>query len=226
MDELCDVFEADAFHAGMDEVFFLGEDKCPRCAGRDKGQLFAGEVRRLHDHLQEHGRALWIWGDRLIDGRTTGVGKWEGSYNNTQGAIDLIPKDVVICDWHYERPDPTAAYFAIKGFKVVTCPWKSARSAVLQTDDMVRWRESATPEMKDRFQGMMQTVWASPNSFLERDYAGKANPVNPWNCFVAMSSEISKLELEYPVVKPSPAPGGPTANDKGASAAHLLRHLP
>ena len=30
-------------------------------------------------------------------------------------AVDLIPKDVFICDWHYERADPTAAYFALKG---------------------------------------------------------------------------------------------------------------
>ncbi|HOB85390.1 MAG TPA: family 20 glycosylhydrolase, partial [Bacteroidales bacterium] len=32
VDEICDVFETDAFHAGMDEVFYLGDDKCPRCS--------------------------------------------------------------------------------------------------------------------------------------------------------------------------------------------------
>jgi len=36
MDEICDVFESNAFHAGMDEVFYIGDDKCPRCGGRDK----------------------------------------------------------------------------------------------------------------------------------------------------------------------------------------------
>lgn len=45
VDEICDAFEATAFHAGMDEVFYIGEDKCPRCGGRDKAELFAGEVR-------------------------------------------------------------------------------------------------------------------------------------------------------------------------------------
>lgn len=38
IDEIVAVFEADAFHAGMDEVFFLGEDE--RCKGRDKAELF------------------------------------------------------------------------------------------------------------------------------------------------------------------------------------------
>lgn len=202
MDELCEVFEADTFHAGMDEVFYLGEDKCPRCAGHDKAQLFADEVRVLHDHLQQHGRSLWIWGDRLIDGRAAGVGKWEGSYNNTQGAIDLIPKDVTICDWHYDHPDPTPPYFAIKGFKVITCPWKSAKWAVVQTDEMTQWRATATAPMKERFAGMMQTVWSSASSFLEKDYAGKGNPTNTWTCFTAMFHEINRLEAQStPVVK-------------------------
>jgi hypothetical protein len=194
IDELCDVFETDAFHAGMDEVFYIGEDKCPRCGGRDKAELFADEVRRVHDHLQQHGRTLWIWGDRLIDGKTTGIGRWEGSYNDTYRAIDLIPKDITICDWHYESPVPTAAYFAIKGFKVVTCPYKSAECAVQQADDMAKWRATATPQMKERFQGMMQTVWSGANSFLEKEYAGKGNSTNSWNCFVSLFDEIDKLQ--------------------------------
>ena len=51
VDEICDVFEAEAFHAGMDEVFYIGEAQCPRCSGRDKAELFAGEVRTIRDHL-------------------------------------------------------------------------------------------------------------------------------------------------------------------------------
>ncbi len=51
MDEICDAFESDAFHAGMDEVFYLGDDKCPRCSGRDKAELFANEVSAIRHHL-------------------------------------------------------------------------------------------------------------------------------------------------------------------------------
>ncbi len=192
IDELCDVFEADAFHAGMDEVFYLGEDGCPRCGGRDKAELFAGEVRRIDDHLREKNRRLWIWGDRLIDGKTTGLGEWEASYKSTARSIDLISKDVMICDWHYERPDPTAVYFAMKGFDVVTCPWKSAATGVKQTDDMIRWRETCSPEMRSHFQGMAQTVWSGAKSFLQREYAGKGNPTNSWNCFQAVFNEVNK----------------------------------
>jgi hypothetical protein len=196
MDEICDAFETDAFHAGMDEVFYIGDDKCPRCSGRDKAELFAGEVNLLRNHLALKNRKLWIWGDRLIDGKTTGIGAWEGSMNNTYRAIDLISKDVVICDWHYERPDQTAVYFATKGLSVVTCPWRNAENGVKQTQDMYRFRASVTPEMKDRFQGMMQTVWSGADQFMDEFYGRKTNPkekVNtPSNCFKAVFGEIEK----------------------------------
>src|SRR5688572_10767343 len=60
VDEICDVFETNAFHAGMDEVFYIGDDKCPRCGGVDKAVLFAGEVTKIRDHLASKNRELWI----------------------------------------------------------------------------------------------------------------------------------------------------------------------
>ncbi|MBL0740432.1 family 20 glycosylhydrolase [Chryseolinea lacunae] len=188
MDEICDAFESTAFHAGMDEVFYLGDDKCPRCGGRDKAELYAGEVRTLRDHLHEKNRELWIWGDRLLEGKITGLGMWEASHNNTHRAIDLIPKDVMICDWHYERPDKTAVIFANKGFKVATCPWRNTTVGAAQVADMAAFRRDATPEVKENYQGIIQTVWSDAESFLKGYYAkkddAKANAENtPWNCF-------------------------------------------
>ena len=194
MDEICDAFETDAFHAGMDEVFYIGDDKCPRCSGRDKAELFAGEVNLIRNHLALNNRKLWIWGDRLIDGKTTGMGMWEASMNNTYRAIDLIYKDVMICDWHYERPDQTAVYFATKGFNVVTCPWRNPEVAVKQTQDMFRYRASVTPVLKDHFQGMVQTIWSGAEPFMDEFYGRKINPKDTLNtstkCFKAMYSEI------------------------------------
>jgi len=195
MDELCDVFQTNAFHAGMDEVFYLGEAKCPRCGGRDKSELFAGEVRAIHDHLAAKGRELWIWGDRLIDGKTTGLGIWEASYNNTYRAVDMIPKDVVICDWHYERADKTAVYFAMKGLRVVTCPWRNPAVAINQVNDMVGFRQTATHEMKDKFYGVTETTWSNTGRFL-RSYYQQTQPTDEhtsWNCFRIMFEAIGKL---------------------------------
>src|SRR5579871_181341 len=198
IDEICDAFESDIFHGGMDEVFFIGDDKCERCAGRDKAELFAGEVTTLRNHLAQKSRTLWIWGDRLIDGKTTGLGMWEASFNNTYRAVDMIPKDVVICDWHYERADKTAPYFSMKGLKVITCPWRDPSVAVSQVNDMVIFRKESTPEMRDRFLGVMETTWIRTDAFFKGYYDSQKNatpPSNtPWDCFKAMFDRINKIE--------------------------------
>jgi hypothetical protein len=174
-------------------VFYLGEYGCPRCGGLDKAELFAGEVRAVRDHLAAAGRSLWIWGDRLLDGRTTGLGEWEASYNSTHRAVDLIPRDVVICDWHYERPEPTPVYFAMKGFPVVACPWKDAGSARQQVRDLRRLRAHATPEMKDRYLGLLQTVWGETGAFLDAFRGGsepEAERQDEAACFKAVLQEL------------------------------------
>jgi hypothetical protein len=198
IDELCDVFESDAFQAGMDEVFYIGDDKCPRCGGRDKSELFAGEVRTIHDHLQMKGKEMWIWGDRLLDGKTTGLGEWEASFNNTYRAIDMIPKDVVICDWHYDRADKTAVYFAMKGFHVITCPWRQPATAIIQVNDLLAFKRESTPEMNARFLGIMETTWIRNSFFLNGYYTDQSTATpggnTPWNCFRVMFDTINSLQ--------------------------------
>ena len=122
IDELIDAFEADAFHVGMDEVFLIADDGCPRCQGRDPAELFATAVNDYHRHVVgERGLELLMWGDRLLDAATMGYGEWESSEDGTAPAIDLIPNDIVICDWHYEPGDdyPSVRYFQEKGFRVL-----------------------------------------------------------------------------------------------------------
>jgi len=137
MDELIEVFEADAFHVGMDEVFLIGEDACSRCKGKDKAELFAKAVNDYHKHLVgKHKLEMMLWGDRLIDAEKIKYGRWEASANGTAGAVDLIPKDIIICDWHYE---PREAYesvpmFLQKGFRVWPASWRKPDAAKALVD--------------------------------------------------------------------------------------------
>jgi len=197
VDELCDAFESTAFHAGLDEVFYIGSDKCPRCSGKDKATLFAGEVKTIRDHLAQTNRRLWMWGDRLIDGKTTGMGIWEASNSNTYKAIDLIPRDVVICDWHYERAEQTPVYFALKGFNVLSCPWRKPQVASGQVDDLLNFRAHSSWVMKSRYQGILQTVWSNAEIFLDGFYGDKPDEQGgtntPWNCFKLTFDKIDKL---------------------------------
>jgi hypothetical protein len=198
VDEVMDVFEAKAFHAGMDEVFYLAEDKCPRCGGRDKAVIYANEVQTIRDHLAEKDRELWIWGDRLLDGRATGIGMWAASYNNTYRAIDMIPHDVVICDWQYDEDNQTPVYFAMKGFRVVTCAWNKPQVALNQVEDLYRSRSLSGKELKGRFYGIAETVWSLPVQFLKGYYskdAAIANNANTdYNTFRVMFDKINQMD--------------------------------
>ena len=173
VDEICDAFEADAFHAGMDEVFYIGMDECPRCHDHDKAELYAGEVTLIRNHLAEKGRQLMIWGDRLIDGRATGIGEWEGSFNDTWPAVDLIPKDVFICDWHYENAEQTPLYFAEKGLQVASCGYRDPAVCLQQIEDQIRFRSEAAPDSVAYYQGYIHTIWSGAGFFLKRYYEMK-----------------------------------------------------
>ena len=176
IDELMDVFEAHWFHAGMDEVFHLGSDRCPRCAGIPKDKLYADEVNRIANHLAEDNRRLMIWGDRLLDGgpQATGYGYWEASRNCTADAIKQINKDVFICDWHYDSSGLSAIQIAFNGLDVALCPWNNSAIAAEHLNDMLDWRtRNLQKEVTNRFQGIIHTVWSGADDFLKAYYDPK-----------------------------------------------------
>jgi hypothetical protein len=155
MDEIIDAFRADAMHVGMDEVFLLSSENSPSTKGQDPGKLFAKAVNEIHAHLVRKRRVeMLMWGDRLIDGKKYNLGEWEAAINGTATAIDSIPKDIIICPWHYEVRDsyPSIPMFIEKGFRVLPAGWKDgdATKALIQYN-----RKHAGPKML----GHLFTTW-------------------------------------------------------------------
>ncbi len=167
IDELAVACEAGSLHVGMDEVFILADSDCPRCKGRTPAEVFAGEVKVLNAHLRKIGCRMWMWGDRFIDGKATGLGKWEASENGTQTAIDLVPKDIVICDWHYDKAPETPLFFANKGFEVVACPWRKPAVALAQLAQIAAIRGGADTAVARRALGVLQTTWCGCSPFIK-----------------------------------------------------------
>lgn len=131
MDELLDAFEAHALHVGMDEVFLIGSDQCPRCRGKNKAELFAKAVNDYYTYLKSKGAGMLMWGDRFIDAQEMTYGEWEASMNETASAVAMVPKDIIICDWHYEPRDdyPSVRWFQQQGFRTLVSPWRNPKSA-------------------------------------------------------------------------------------------------
>lgn len=158
IDELVDAFQADAFHVGMDEVFFIGSKYCPRCHGEDPAKLFAKAVNDLHHHIvDERKLTMLMWGDRLLDAKTMGYGRWESSANGTAGAVDLIPKDIIICDWHYRAQTnyPSIPYLLKKGFRVWPSGFQPFRAAKALSRFSLKQRQN-----NPRLIGYLCTTWS------------------------------------------------------------------
>jgi len=132
MDEIIDAFKADAFHVGMDEVFLLGSEFSPSTKGQDSGKLYAKAINDIYDHLvKNRGIEMLMWGDRLFDGANYDFGEWESSLNGTASAVDAIPKDIIICPWHYEKKTayPSIPMFIEMGFRVLPTSWRNVEAS-------------------------------------------------------------------------------------------------
>jgi hypothetical protein len=162
-DELLDVFEADALHIGMDEVFIIADADCPRCAGKSTAELFARAVNDAYDRIvRKRGKEMMMWSDRLLDGQATGYGLWEASMNGTDKAIDMVPKDIIMCDWHYEtkyplQPTPKSTFpspkiFTDKGFRVLPTSFRNIEA-------LNRFIDQSLALGSDKVLGHLCTVW-------------------------------------------------------------------
>jgi hypothetical protein len=155
IDELVDAFDADAFHVGMDEVFLIASDFCPRCKGGDPAKLFAKAVNDLHGHIVGQRKLeMLIWGDRLLDAQTLKHSEWEASKNKTWPAVDLVPKDIIICDWHYGKQTnyPSVPFLLEKGFRVWPSGWQPLEANVA-------FSNFAKQQKNPRMLGYLCTTW-------------------------------------------------------------------
>ncbi len=172
IDELIDAFDADAFHVGMDEVFLIGDKNCPRCKDKDVGELFAKAVNELHAHLvDKQGMEMLMWSDRFLDSKTTGYGRWEASDTGSHRAIDRVPKDIIMCDWHYEMPAtyqrmgqqdpfPSVQFLQEQGFRVLPAPWRNPDAATA-------FLRVAKRDATNKMLGVLFTGWSvNPDGLL------------------------------------------------------------
>jgi hypothetical protein len=157
IDEVAESFEADAFHVGMDEVFLIASPYCRRCKGRDPAELFAKAVNDLHGHIVDRRRMeMLMWGDRLLDAKSLGYSEWEASKNDTSGAVERLPRDIIICDWHYGLREsyPSVPSLTQKGFRVWPAGWQPLANTKAFSD-FARQQRAVNPTVL----GYLATTW-------------------------------------------------------------------
>ena len=174
MDEIMEDFGTDCLHVGLDEVFSLAESTCPRCSGKTRPYLFARTVNILHEHIvKEKGWKMMMWGDRLNNAEAFDYHAWEGDIWGTWKAIDMIPKDIIITDWHYEINEkgfPGIEAFIKKGFSVIPASWKELKQTRFLLEEALKYKKSAKEKgYSGELAGMMVTCWSEvTNELLDK----------------------------------------------------------
>ena len=114
MDEYIEVMKPRMIHAGHDE-WFAPFGICPRCKGKDYGELFGQDLRKIHDYLANKDIKMVIWGDYLLESvRGKGLQNRtapDGWKYTTPGGMrpqqvkDLVPKDILLFNWFWNKED-------------------------------------------------------------------------------------------------------------------------
>lgn len=108
LDEIIEVTHPKLIHIGHDE-WRIPLDVCPRCRGRDYGELFFADIRNIHSFLTSRGIKVGVWGDHFIpklhlnDERKNAAGKVyriPGLFPEAQ-ILSSLPKDILIGNWFW-----------------------------------------------------------------------------------------------------------------------------
>lgn len=152
MDELIDAFQTPILHVGLDEVKEIG--RCVRCRDHAPADLFARAVGDMHAHLTSRGVRMMMWADGLLDAAAMMGRSTEATASGTHAAIDRIPRDILLCPWHYlpARSYPSIAYLLEQGFLIWPSSWRSLPAAQALLDAT---RAARTPKAL----GMLFTCW-------------------------------------------------------------------
>lgn len=172
IDELLVAFESEAIHLGMDEVLEIG--RCQFCRRKTPGELFAKVVNEFHAHVTgKRGARMLIWADRLIDGRKTPYNPMNGARNGTHTALPMIPKDILLCDWHYHLHDayPSVEMFRDAGLDFVACGWRNK-------DAIRAFQSYARKHGGQRYKGYLTTNW-SPFQPIAEYLTGASTEATP-----------------------------------------------
>jgi len=176
MDAVSDLFDHPRFfHVGLDESW--GFATCPKCSQQDPALLLAGWLKSLYDHLAKRKQTMMMWHDMLLSKHRIPGAVANG--DRTERAVDLIPRDIVICNWQYHPgpAKPSTEYFQKKGFPVLVCPW-------YDPDDVL----DCTRTAHDLQCGILSTNW---NAFIRR------TPMPPFAAVAGRDLTGSLLAAEY-----------------------------
>lgn len=152
IDEVCELFDSELVHAGLDEVNF-GTHPMTQAAltSSTASELFIDYIRFVHGRLAKHGKRMMMWGDHLL---------------KDPKIAEAIPKDILVANWQYTAvvPPETTPKLQGYGFDVVNCPAMISYDQPLAPGEsfaLRNLRDTARHAQTHQTKGIITTIWTS-----------------------------------------------------------------
>lgn len=164
LDKIIQTMHPEIIHIGHDEVRGIYELPPKNKRSRNipnplPAHLFKDHILFVHNYLTSKGVKVWMWGDMFLNQNSdaySGMFRWSLHGNQAYAQlIDEIPKDIVICDWHYwdnQKEFPSVDFFTEHGFKVVGATWR-------KTNTIKNFSKYVYKRRNKKAIGMMATTW-------------------------------------------------------------------
>lgn len=156
LSEAIEVFRPRTFHLGHDEVTLRGRFPNPDSRffkpKQSATDLVMGNLRSLHAWLGAQKIQTMVWSDMFLHPDEGPDAASAPSAGEAQKRREMLPKGVVIADWHYggNHLYPSLEIFKKHGIQTVAATWNTPQN--------IRYFSRAARENGSN--GLLQTTWA------------------------------------------------------------------
>ncbi len=162
--EAIDLFKPRYFHIGHDEITLTARFPFKsKFTGKTATELMVDDIIKINKWFAERDIKVMIWGDMFLTGDVASSSAYGESPEQATKGRQSLPKDVIVCDWHYSpvKPDEFISLKAFHdvGMKTIGCGWDNPEN--------IQNFNQACVDFKSM--GYMQTTWAG----YEFDVDGK-----------------------------------------------------
>jgi hexosaminidase len=185
--EVFELFPSEYFHMGADESWDVGLGKSRKLVeGSNIAIVHANHYKKVYNICKNYNKKVMMYGDILLD---------------HPEILSLIPKDIVIVDWHYRSDEnyPSTKIIRDASFNYLVSPsvWNFMSTFPANINSLPNIKYTIKAGLENESLGMINSNWGDYGAetfkeFVLYNYAWSAQC--SWNY---AQSDISKFNQDY-----------------------------
>lgn len=185
--EVFELFPSEYFHMGADESWDVGLGASKKLVEETNiAVVHANHYKKVYDICKKYSKKVMMYGDILLD------------YSEI---LSLIPKDIIIVDWHYGAEDtyPSTKILKNAGFNYIVSPsaWNFTSTFPVNVNSLPNIKNIVKSGLENESLGMINSNWGDYGAetfkeFVLYNYAWSAQCA--WNL---QQSDLSKFNHDY-----------------------------